>query len=251
MYCSTGVKDLDKLLGGGLILGENVLWEIETGTFAAEFLLALMKQGIKDNNQVIYLDFIYPPQSLLVLLDPLIKELPAGWEEKLLVLDCFSESVGLGELIFTDFYDKAPKWIKKVPGSKDSERFHHFLGRIEREFISEGTRLIFNSLTAMEHIWGREKTKALFSHVCPALYAYRTIAYWTIEKFAHPREFIAAIEHMTQVVIDLSKQEDQLTLQIKKAGGRYNPQTYQRVKYHVKALTINLTNKTSLKKQNF
>ncbi len=244
MNYSTGVKDLDELLGGGLILGENVLWKIETGTFAQEFLLAFMKQGIKENNQVIFLDFIYPPQALLILLGALIKELPEGWEEKLLVLDCFSESAGLGELIFTDFYDKAPHWVRKVPSSKDPERFHHFFGRIEREFISEGTRLIFNSLTTMEHIWGRENTKTFFGHVCPALYAYKTLAYWTIEKHAHSKEFLAAMEHMTQVVIDLNKEENKLALQIKKAGGRYDPQTYQSREYTVEGLAIRVSTKT-------
>jgi KaiC/GvpD/RAD55 family RecA-like ATPase len=244
MYCSTGVKDLDKHLGGGLILGENVLFEIETGTFAQEFLLSFMKQGIEENNQVIYLDFIYPPQALLILLHQLIRGLPKVWEEKLLVLDCFSESTGLGELIFTDFYDTAPSWIRKVPISKDSERFHNFFGRIEREFISEGTKLIFNSLTAMEHIWGRENTKSFFGHICPALYAYKTLAYWTIEKHAHPQEFIAAIEHMTQIVIDLSKQGDKLILQIKKAGERYDSSTYQNREYKVKGLTITLSKAT-------
>ncbi|MDI6904173.1 MAG: hypothetical protein QMD13_01570 [Candidatus Bathyarchaeia archaeon] len=34
---------------------------------------------------------------------------------------------GQGELIFSDFYDKAPPWIRKVPSSKDPDRFHHFL----------------------------------------------------------------------------------------------------------------------------
>ena len=82
MRYSTGVKHLDKLLGGGLVLGENVLWEIETGTFAQEFVLAFMKQGIEENNQVIFLDFIYPPQALLILLEPLIKELPKGWDSR-------------------------------------------------------------------------------------------------------------------------------------------------------------------------
>ncbi len=244
MYCSTGIKDLDKLLGGGLVLGENVLWEIETGTFAQEFLLVFMKQGIEENNQVIFLDFIYPPQALLILLESLIRQLPKGWEEKLLVLDCFSESAGLGELIFTDFYDRAPLWVRKVPSSKDPERFHHFFGRIEREFITEGTRLVFNSLTTMEHTWGRESTKTFFGHVCPALYAYKTLAYWTIEKHAHSKEFLAAIEHMTQVVIDLNKQGNRLTFQIKKAGGRYHPQTYQSKEYEVKGLAITVGAKT-------
>ncbi|MEM3577671.1 MAG: hypothetical protein QXX51_04365 [Candidatus Bathyarchaeia archaeon] len=237
---STGIKSLDKLLEGGLFLGENVLWEVESGTFAREFLYSFMRQGLLEGKQVIYLDFIYPPQALILQLEPLTKSLPDGWEKKLLVLDCFSEAAGQGELIFSDFYDKAPTWIRKVPSSKDPERFHHFFGRIEREFVTPGTRLVFNSLSIMEHNWGRDAVKTFFGHVCPALYAYQTLACWTMAKNAHPKEFCAIIEHMTQVVIDLSRQGDKNFLQIKKAGGRYNPQTYQRREYTVKGLQIDV-----------
>jgi len=237
---STGIKNLDHLLGGGLFLGENVLWEIETGTFAREFLYAFIRQGISEGNQVIYLDFIYPPQALMLHFSPLIKTLPNGWEKKLLVLDCFSDSAGQGELIFSDFYDKAPAWMRKVPSSKDPDRFHHFFGRIEREFVSPCTRLIFNSLSLMEHNWGRDTVEAFFGHVCPALYAYQTLAYWTMAKDAHPKEFCAMIEHMTQVVIDLSKKDDKNFIEVRKAGGRYNSQTYQRREYVVKDFQIDI-----------
>lgn len=235
---STGIEPLDKLLEGGLYLGENVVWEEESATFAREFLYTFMKQGVTSGNQVIYLDFICPPQAIMLQLKPLIKTLPEGWENKFLVLDCFSESSGQGELVFIDFYDKAPSWIRKVPSSKDPEQFHRFFGRIEREFVTPGTRLVFNSLSLMEHIWGNEAVKAFFSHVCPALYAYQTLAYWTIAKNAHPKEFCALIEHITQVVVDLSKTGGKRYIEVRKAGGRYNPQTYERREYSVKGLDI-------------
>ncbi|MGA9387902.1 MAG: hypothetical protein WBV70_03645 [Candidatus Bathyarchaeia archaeon] len=235
---STGVKPLDKLLEGGLFLGENVVWEVESATFAREFLYTFIKQGIIDGNQVIYLDFIYPPQAIMLQLKPLIKAFPDGWENKLLVLDCFSESSGQGELVFVDFYDKAPSWIRKVPSSKDPEQFHRFFGRIEREFVTSGTRFVFNSLSLMEHVWGNEAVMAFFSHVCPALYAYQTLAYWTIAKNAHPKEFCALLEHITQVVIDLSKVGGKRYIEVKKAGGRYNPDTYERREYSVEGLKI-------------
>jgi KaiC/GvpD/RAD55 family RecA-like ATPase len=237
---STGIKGLDRLLNGGLFLGENVLLEMQPGTFTREFLYAFMKEGITEGNQVIYLDFIYPPQALMLQLQPLTKTLPKGWEDRLLVLDCFSESSGQGEFIFNDFYDKATSWIRKVPSSRDPESFHRFFGRIEREFVTPGTRLVFNSLSLMEHNWGREAVKTFFGHICPALYAYQTLAYWTMVKDAHPREFCAIIEHMTQVVIELSNEGDKKFLEVKKAGGRYSSQTYQRREYAAKDLEINL-----------
>ncbi len=240
MRSSTGIAALDEILGKGLILGENVVWEYETGTFVHEFLQNFMRQGIKGKNQVIYLDFIYPPQALLLFLDPLIQSLPKGWEDHLLVLDCFSEAGGRGELIFTDFYDKAPPWLQKAPMSRDVERFHHFFGRIEREFISDGTRLVINSLTAMEIIWGRENARSFFGHICPALYAYKTLAYWTINRLAHDSEFLAAIEHTTQVVIELKRDNNTRYLSVKKAGGRYHPETYEPHSYTVEGLKITI-----------
>jgi len=235
---STGVKDLDKILEGGLFLGENVVWEVESGTFAREFMDAFVTKGIIEGNSVIYFDSIYPPQAIMFHFQPLIKQLPEGWEHKLLVLDCFSEAGGQGELIFSDFYDKAPPWIKKVPSSKDPERFHHFFGRIEREFITPGTRLVFHSLSMMQHIWGQEAAKHFFSHVCPALYAYETLAYWQLIKNAHPTEFTAKIEHTTQVVIDLSKEQGRRLLTVKKGGRRYSPSTYKRREYVTKGFEI-------------
>ncbi|MCK4477554.1 hypothetical protein KAU88_03375 [Candidatus Bathyarchaeota archaeon] len=235
---STGVKNLDEILEGGLFLGENVVWEVESGTFTREFMGAFMKQGIEEGNSVIYFDFIYPPQAIIFHLKPLINQLPEGWEKKLLVLDCFSEAGGQGELIFSDFYDKAPSWMRRVPSSKDPERFHHFFGRIEREFVTSGTRLIFYSLSMMEHIWGRDAVKSFFGHVCPALYAYKTLAYWPMIKKAHPTEFIAMIEHMTQVVIDLSKEKDGMFLTVRKGGRRYSPSTYEQHKYVTDGLEI-------------
>jgi KaiC/GvpD/RAD55 family RecA-like ATPase len=237
---STGIKSLDSLLDGGLFIGENVLLEIEPGTFVREFLYSFMRQGIKDKKQVIYLDFIYPPQALTLQLNPLVETLPAGWENRLLVLDCFSESSGQGELIFSDFYDSAPSWIRKVPSSRDPEQFHRFFMRIEREFVTPGTRLIFNSLSLMEQVWGRDAVKTFFGHVCPALYAYKTLAYWTIARNAHPREFCAIIEHITQVVIDLSREGGKRFVEIKKAGWRYNPETYRRHEYSVDGLKVKI-----------
>ncbi len=237
---STGISQLDQLLEGGLFLGENVVWEVESATFAREFLYNFMKQGIADGNQVLYLDFIYPPQALMLQLKYLINTLPEGWENKLLVLDCFSESSGQGELVFVDFYDKAPSWIRRVPSSKDPEQFHRFFGRIEREFVTPGSRLVFNSLSLMEHVWGNEAVKAFFSHVCPALYAYQTLACWTVAKNAHSKEFRALIEHITQVVIDLTKENQKRFLEVRKAASRYDPRTFQRHEYWVEGLEIRL-----------
>ncbi|MFX1476204.1 MAG: hypothetical protein ACFFCO_12100, partial [Promethearchaeota archaeon] len=76
--------------------------------------------------------------------------------------------------------------------------------------------------------------------ICPALYAYKTLAYWTINRHAHHREFLAAIEHTTQIVVELRKTDNELVLQIKQAGARYNPETYKPHRYTVDGANITL-----------
>ncbi|MGD0979360.1 MAG: hypothetical protein ABR962_09505, partial [Candidatus Bathyarchaeia archaeon] len=137
-----------------------------------------------------------------------------------------------------------PSWMRKVPTSKDPEQFHKFFGRIEREFVTPSARLVFNSLSMMQHIWGSDAVKGFFGHVCPALYAYKTLAYWTIVRDAHPKEFCAIIEHITQVVVNLSREGGKRFVEVKKAGWRYNPQSYQRYEYSVQGFDIKIFPKT-------
>jgi len=42
------------------------------------------------------------------------------------------------------------------------------------------------------------------------------------------------------VVIDLSKKEEKNFLEVRKAGGRYDPKTYQRREYMVKDFQIDI-----------
>ncbi len=238
---STGVEGLDKLLGGGLNKGENVVWQHESGTFVDEFTLAFMRAGILEGRQVICFEFRFPPQAIQNIIGPLVSTLPKGWEEKFLLLDCFSDSAGWKEFIFSDFYNTAPPWIRKVPSANDPSDFHQFFGRIERDVMEPESRLVFQSLTRMEHLWGREKTREFFTHVCPALYAYNTLAYWTLDKRAHQEEFLASIEHSTQIVIELERANaGKNILRVKKAWNRYDSTTYQPAPYHAKSSEIRL-----------
>lgn len=68
--------------------------------------------------------------------------------------------------------------------------------------------------------YARTQKRTLVRMRAPALYVYETLAYWTIEKFAGSRDFLAAIEHMTQVVINVRGEENKLAPQIGKARGK-------------------------------
>ena len=47
-----------------------------------------------------------------------------------------------------------------------------------------------------------------FTRHCPKLYELQAVAYWALEKEAHPSSFLANLTHITQVVIQLRNTEE-------------------------------------------
>jgi DNA-binding XRE family transcriptional regulator len=93
-------------------------------------------------------------------------------------------------------------------------------------------RLVFDSLTGMQDLWGSEDDIIRFySRSCPRLYALETIAYWVIEKKAHSERLRARINHIAQVVIDLSLSRGKSALTIRKADKRKPATLNQPVTY--------------------
>jgi hypothetical protein len=58
-------------------------------------------------------------------------------------------------------------------------------------------------LTSMQRLWGPEPALALFLRCCPRLYQQRTVAYWLLERDAHPPAFRPRLADITQVILDL------------------------------------------------
>jgi transcriptional regulator with XRE-family HTH domain len=74
----------------------------------------------------------------------------------------------------------------------------------------------------MQDIWGNENlTYKFFTYSCPRLYDLQTVAYWILEKEAHTPSFKANLRHITQVAIELEKQDGELFLKAIKIEGRF------------------------------
>jgi transcriptional regulator with XRE-family HTH domain len=79
-------------------------------------------------------------------------------------------------------------------------------------------RLIFESLTGMQELWGgEEQVIRFYSRACPRLYELNTIAYWLIEKAAHTPRLKSSIGQIAQVVVDLSVKRGKTFMTIIKA----------------------------------
>jgi len=123
--------------------------------------------------------------------------------------------------------------VIKVENPKDISQFRVAMDRIEVE-KGAGVRYIFDSLTGMQDIWGDENaTYKFFTYSCPRLYDLQTVAYWILEKEAHTPSFKANLRHITQVAIELEKQNGDLFFKVIKIEGRFSRSAFLPKHYEV------------------
>jgi len=221
---------LDHLLGF-LKTGDNVIWEVEAGTYIEIFLQRFMEHTLKSGYKVVYVSFNVSPSTLTKRLTYLPNL------ENLVVLDCFTSGKGNNDPLFNQFYEKDREGfggsVVKVENPKDLSQFRVAMDRIEIE-KGAGVRYIFDSLTGMQDIWGDENvTYKFFTYSCPRLYDLQTVAYWILEKEAHTPSFKANLRHITQVAIELSKENGELFFKVIKIEGRFSRSAFLPKHYEV------------------
>jgi transcriptional regulator with XRE-family HTH domain/KaiC/GvpD/RAD55 family RecA-like ATPase len=227
---SSGVNYLDHLLGS-LEAGDNVIWEVEAGTYVEIFLQRFIDHALKNGYTVVYVSFNVSPSTLTKSLKS------SGPLENLTILDCFTSGKGNNDPLFAQFYEKEREKFKgtvvRVKNPKDLSQFRVALDRIEVE-KGAGVRYVFDSLTGMQDVWGDENaTHKFFTYSCPRLYDLQTVAYWVVEKDAHTPSFKANLRHITQVAIELSRENGELFLKVIKIKGRFSRSVFLPKRYEV------------------
>ena len=86
----------------------------------------------------------------------------------------------------------------------------------------------------MDELWKNETdVQNFYTHFCPMLFDMETIAYWVLEKRVHSTSFKATLEHVGQVAIELTREGNEMFLQIKGATKRYKNETYEKKRYEI------------------
>jgi transcriptional regulator with XRE-family HTH domain len=139
-------------------------------------------------------------------------------------LDCFTHGKGDGSEIFSKFYEKDgaqwPMQIVRVNEATNPEVVSDAVYNLHGTMKGD-VRLVFDSLTGMQDLWGGEEAVLKFySRACPRLYELDTIAYWVMEKGAHSERLRASINQIAQVAIELSIRRGKSALTILKADKR-------------------------------
>jgi len=216
---SSGVSQFDNLLGG-LLIGDNVIWYDDAGSLASLFSLNFIRESKEQCKSIIYVSFDRSPKTVIEELGPLAEN------QQLTLLDCFTYGKGDGSEVFSRFYSKSSsqqpcKIIKMEAPSKPVQVMDAIYNL--HQTLEGDVRLVFESLTGMQELWGsEEKILNFYSRSCPRLYELDTIAYWVIEKGAHSNRLRASINHIAQVAVELNLNRGKSSLTVLKAAKR-NP----------------------------
>jgi transcriptional regulator with PAS, ATPase and Fis domain len=214
---TTGITEVDKAIGG-VIAGDNLVWEIDSGVAGDHFISSYVTACEKGGVPVVYVSFNRSPQTIAVKYARLMS--PGRFS----LIDCFSSGKGNSDEMFLKFFDDPARNAVHAPVHIADPADP---SRLERALIDVGTRsgqsanYVFDSLTGMLDLWGDEnRVVRLFGHLCPRLYDLSTLACWLVETDAHSEAFLAKVRHITQVVIEVSLSNGQRALTVHKAAGR-------------------------------
>jgi transcriptional regulator with XRE-family HTH domain len=224
---STGIDPLDELLGG-LRAGDNVVWQAADPAEVEPFVDAFLGSA-RGTTPLAYLSLRLPPA---------------------IALDRFREVWDADRFVLLDGWTGSPRAapdpargaaagsppsarVRRLKDPADMEQVNRELAEIEAE-LGPGARYVFDDLTSMQRRWGPEAALALFLRCCPRLYQQRTVAYWLVERGAHPPAFRSQLADITQVVLDLdpaSTGPGEHTLQVVKADGHPPEVTGRTLRY--------------------
>jgi transcriptional regulator with PAS, ATPase and Fis domain len=214
---TTGIAEVDKAIGG-VVAGDNVVWEIDSGVAGDHFISRFVTSCEQGAIPVVYVSFNRSPQTIAAKYAKLMSH------GRFSLIDCFSSGKGNSDEMFLKFFDDPARNAVHAPVhiADPSDP-----ARLEQALIDAGTRsgksanFVFDSLTGMLDLWGDEnRVVRLFGHLCPRLYDLSTLAYWLIETDAHSDTFLAKVRHITQVIIEVSLSGGQRALTVHKAAGR-------------------------------
>ncbi len=212
---STGNDYLDRITGG-YKLGDNVVWQVADGVPVKHFIRDFYLRAHEKLGPVIYINFNYSPQTIFNRYEYLFRN------KKTVLVDAFTNGKGNRDTVFSDFYvEHTEDNFILVDDPRDTMAFLEVMNRIEERHRT-GSFYIFDSLTGMNELWVNEKhVLDFFAFTCPKLYDLNTLAYWMLEEKAHSREFLAGLNHITQVVFSLrSSDSDCFEFRINKLEDR-------------------------------
>ena len=209
---TTGIPEADRLVGG-ILVGDNIVWEVNSGAPIGRFVSGFISACEKRGDSVVYVSFNRSPHAIAREYGGLMS---GG---RFVLVDCYSSGKGNGDPVFLDFFKAPPCSARHVVHPADPGEVQSVLRNLG---MKNCAGYVFDSLTGMRDLWGDEETALLFfGHYCPRLFDLDAIACWLLETEAHTESFLAKVRHITQVVLEIAVAEGVNTLTARKALNRY------------------------------
>ncbi len=86
--------------------------------------------------------------------------------------------------------------------------------------VGAGAAFVFDRLAAVQRAWNADAALDLFLAACPRLYRRRSLALWPVDAAHHRPSFLRRLAEITQVVVELDSEGDEVTCTVRKADGR-------------------------------
>src|SRR5829696_3197198 len=211
---STGIDALDDLLGR-LGVGDNVVWQAPDPADIEPFVEAFLTTA-RGDTPLTYVSFRLSPAAVL-------DRFGEVWDsDRFTLLDGWTGSQHASSEPSVAVAGLPPQaLVRRLKDPTDSEQVNRELSEIEDD-LGPGARYVFDDLTSMQRLWGPEPALALFLRCCPRLYQEHTVAYWLLERDAHPPTSRSQLADITQFILDpdtTATQPAERTLQVVKADG--------------------------------
>ena len=165
--CSSGLPDLDVLLGG-LIAGDNMVWVSSHGDLLDRIERAFLEEGARGGEPCLYVSAAVPKAKV-----------QARVGSQCVVVDARPRS-RLGD----------PVALEQT---------------LVEAAMAAPTRIVLDGLDALVQRWGHKKALGFFSRVCPRLFDLGSVAYWRGSRPELGSRFLDGVGKVTQCVIEVNQ----------------------------------------------
>jgi len=214
----SGIPKLDETLDN-IRLGDNVVWQVSNLDEFKYFAEPFVKQGLKDNRNIIYINF-GQHEPLINLSDEELEELEEERENE-----------------FNEFSMIEHNNIK-VYRVNPNDLFESFTLEVHNIITKEGKDAfyVFDCLSDLQSVWSTDLMMGNFFKVtCPYLFSLDTVAYFPIIRGKHSFEAIAKIRETTQLFLDIySDKKENIYIHPLKVWNRYSQKMFLGHKYEPK-----------------
>ncbi|MFH1732227.1 MAG: PEP/pyruvate-binding domain-containing protein [Planctomycetota bacterium] len=183
---TTGVESLDRLLGG-LLAGDNLVWQISSMADYSPFVRPYWTQAAARGERVIYIRFARH--------EPLVDERPGVEVHRLSPDDGFESFIS---------------------------EIHRII-----ESVGRGGNYVFDCLSELVVDWFSDRMVGnFFRLVCPYLFDQGAIAYFPLMRNHHSFHATGPISETTQILIDIYRHKGKLFVHPIKVEFRHSPTMY-------------------------